>query len=373
MKINKQRIILVVGILISAVCTWLFARKIEWNQLGKAFWEANYIYLLPAIAVVLFSYVIRTIRWQILMRPVKKVSFMSLFSATSIGFMSNCILPARAGEVIKPAFIGKKENIKISAALATVVMERLFDTISLIIATIIVLTILPIPSTTVQKEHTNQTAISSIETHDAGSSNLHIKSATHTIVRLKKMARVLTIPLIITILLGFILAKYPLKVKELLRKYLSILPARINDKLITFIEHFISGFEILKNKKEVVQIILLTATIWALLVLGAYFVSFSFNLNLPFIGACVVTLFISFAVALPQAPSFIGVFHIATQTSLGLLGVGLSSSQSYAIILWAVSVFPITIMGLLFLWHEGLALRSVAKLKEEKELNNSPR
>ncbi|HLG28677.1 MAG TPA: lysylphosphatidylglycerol synthase domain-containing protein, partial [Candidatus Brocadiales bacterium] len=62
MKVNRQRIIIVLGILISAICTWLFARKIEWYQLGKAFREANYIYLLPATAVVLLSYVVRAIR-----------------------------------------------------------------------------------------------------------------------------------------------------------------------------------------------------------------------------------------------------------------------------------------------------------------------
>lgn len=369
MKITRQKIILVLGILISAICTWLFARKIEWHQLGRAFWDANYIYLLPAIALVLLSYVVRAIRWQILMQPIKKVSFMSLFSATSIGFMANCILPARVGEVIKPVIIGKKEQIKISASLATVLMERAFDIISLIIFTIIILSILPVPSATAQKGLSNPTAISSIEAHDPDSYEPDTKSPMHTIIRLKKWARRLIIPLSIIILLAIVLAKYPHNVKEWLGRHLSILPARINDKLIAFIEHFISGFGILKNKAEILQVILLTAIIWVLIVLEAYLVSFSFNLSLPFLGACMVIIFISFAVALPQAPSFIGVFHIATQTSLNLFGVELSSSQSYAIILWAIGVFPITIMGLLFLWHEGLALRSVGKLEKEGELN----
>jgi uncharacterized membrane protein YbhN (UPF0104 family) len=303
------------------------------------------------------------------MRPIKKVSFASLFSVTSIGFMANCILPARAGEVIKPAIIAKKEKIKIPASLATVLMERVFDSISLIIFTIIVLAILPVPANTTQKEHSNPMSVSSMEAHDAGSSNPHAKSTAHTIVKLKKMAKMLIIPLAFIILLGFILAKYPQKVQDWLGKHLSMLPARISEKLISFVDHFISGFAILKNRAEVVQVSLLTALIWVLVVLEAYFIGFSFNLNLPFLGACMVTIFIAFAVALPQAPSFIGVFHIAAQTALGLYGMELSSSQSYAIILWAVGVFPITILGLFFLWHEGLALRSVAKIEEEKELN----
>ncbi len=371
MKVNRQRIIIILGILISAICTWLFARKIEWYQLGKAFREANYIYLLPAIAVVLLSYVVRAIRWQILMQPIKKVSFMSLFSATSIGFMANCILPARVGEVIKPAIIGKKERIKISASLATVLMERTFDTVYLIIFSIIILAILPVSSATPQRGLSNPISISSVEAHDTDSSNPHTKSTVHTIVKLKKLAKALTIPLSIIILLAFILAKYPHKVKEWLGKHLSILPAQMKDKLIAFTDSFISGFAILKNRGEIIQVTLLTTIIWVLIVLETYFVSFSFDLSLPVLGACMVIIFISFAVILPQAPGFIGVFHIATQKALDLFGVGLSSSQSYAIILWAVGVFPITIMGLLFLWNEGLALRSVAKIEKEGELNPS--
>ncbi|MBI2560179.1 MAG: flippase-like domain-containing protein [Planctomycetes bacterium] len=371
MKVNRKSIILALGIIISAVCTWLFARKIEWHQLGEAFLEANYIYLLPATAVVLLSYVVRAIRWRILMQPIKKVSFMSLFSATSIGFMANCILPARVGEVIKPVMIGKKEKIKISASLATVLMERTFDTVSLIIFSIIILAILPIPSTETQKELSNPMSISSIEAHDAGSSSSNAKSTIHTIAKLKKLAKALTIPLSIIIVLAFILARYPAKVKEWLGKHLSILPARTKDKLTAFIDSFISGFAILKNRGEIVQVTLLTAVIWVLIVLETYFVSFSFNLSLPVLGACMVIIFVSFAVILPQAPGFVGVFHIATQKALDLFGVGLSSSQSYAIILWAVGVFPITVMGLLFLWNEGLALRSVAKIEKEEVNKNT--
>jgi hypothetical protein len=74
---------------------------------------------------------------------------------------------------------------------------------------------------------------------------------------------------------------------------------------------------------------------------------------------------LALAVALPQAPGFIGVFHIAIQKTLDVFGVGLSSAQSFAIILWAVSIIPVTIIGLLFLWREGMSLGEISHYDEK--------
>jgi hypothetical protein len=74
---------------------------------------------------------------------------------------------------------------------------------------------------------------------------------------------------------------------------------------------------------------------------------------------------LALAVALPQAPGYIGVFHIATQKTLGIFEVGLSSAQSFAIILWALSIIPVTIVGLLFLWREGMSLGEISHYDEK--------
>ncbi|MEE8191012.1 MAG: lysylphosphatidylglycerol synthase domain-containing protein, partial [Candidatus Scalindua sediminis] len=82
MKLDKKKIVFISGILISIICSWLFARKIEWAHLNEAFREANYIYIIPTIMVIFLSHYLRAVRWSTLIAPIKKVSILNLFSAT---------------------------------------------------------------------------------------------------------------------------------------------------------------------------------------------------------------------------------------------------------------------------------------------------
>ena len=118
-------------------------RKIEWSSLSAAFRDAKYIYILPTIILLFISFYIRTIRWSVLISPIKKVSVLNLFSVTMIGFMVNNVLPARLGEVIRPVMIARKEKIKVSASIATVVMERIFDVLGIIVIASLLFYFLP--------------------------------------------------------------------------------------------------------------------------------------------------------------------------------------------------------------------------------------
>ena len=111
MKLDKKKMLLIVGLMVSIVCSWLFVRKIEWSSLGVAFSEAKYIYILPTIIIMFVAQYIRAIRWEVLLSPIKKISVLNLFSASMIGFMANNVLPARLGEIIRPVMIARKEKI----------------------------------------------------------------------------------------------------------------------------------------------------------------------------------------------------------------------------------------------------------------------
>ena len=118
-------------------------RKIEWSSLGTAFRDAKYIYIFPTIVLMFIAHYIRAIRWEVLISPIKKVSVLNLFSAIMIGFMANNVLPARLGEVIRPVMIARKEKIKVSASFATVVMERVFDILGIIVIASLLFYFLP--------------------------------------------------------------------------------------------------------------------------------------------------------------------------------------------------------------------------------------
>src|SRR4030065_622526 len=142
-----KNILFIVSIIVSLGCSWLFIRSIEWASLKNALIEANYWFIIPATILALLLYVVRAFRWQGLLSHIKPISPWSLLSITSIGFMANNILPARVGEVLRPFLLYKKEKIKFSTSFATVVVERIFDMLGLILFAVATLFLLPNPDT----------------------------------------------------------------------------------------------------------------------------------------------------------------------------------------------------------------------------------
>ena len=365
-KLDKKKILFIAGILISIICSWLFARKIEWSQLSVALKDAKYIYIIPTLILIFVSHYIRAVRWSALIAPIKRVSVLNLFSATMIGFMANCVLPARIGEIIRPVMVAKKEKVKVTASFATVVMERIFDMLSIIVFASLLFFFLP-------AETLQDTRVSMINHAEASTEVVKAEyvteeskaDASNTIKQLKKWSIVMAFFGILAITSLFLLSLYPRKAGAVFEKLLFFFPHHLRDKLVNMLHSFISGLQVFNNKKQLIWIGVLSLIIWFLNATPIYVLCYAFDIKLSFAGACFVLVCLALAVALPQAPGFIGVFHIAVQKTLVIFGVGLSSAQSFAIILWALSVIPITIVGLLFLWREGMSLGEISHYDEK--------
>ncbi|UCD56036.1 MAG: flippase-like domain-containing protein, partial [Candidatus Hydrogenedentota bacterium] len=114
------------GIAVAAFFLWLFFRSVtDWAEIWSALLTARYIYIVPAIILALITYVFRTFRWYYLLHELKKINFFRLLTPILIGFMGNCLLPARAGEFIRAYLLSEKEDIKLTASLASLVVDRM--------------------------------------------------------------------------------------------------------------------------------------------------------------------------------------------------------------------------------------------------------
>ncbi len=375
MKVDKKKILFIAGILVSIICSWLFVRKIEWSSLGVAFRDAKYIYIFPTIMLMFLSFYIRTIRWEVLISPVKNVSVLNLFSVNMIGFMANNVLPARLGEVIRPVMIARKEKINVSTSFAIIVMERIFDILGIIVIASLLFYFLPSQDRDVgTADYIKTSIVDSKESEHDGlakalsySNSQEDKRDSQAIIhQLKKWSAIMAFFGICAITSLFLLSLYPKKAGAVFEKLLFIFPHHLRDKLVNLLHSFISGLQVFDHKTKLIWIGILSILVWFLNAASIYVLCYSFDLGLSFAGSCFVTVCIALAVALPQAPGFIGVFHIATQKSLDVFGIGLSSAQSFAILLWAVSIIPVTVAGLLFLWREGISFGEISHYDEEK-------
>ena len=89
-------------------------------------------WLAASIVLTLLTYWFRAIRWQILLAPLKTVPILPLFSITLMGF-SAIFLFGRAGEIARPVWLTRRENVALTGSVATIVVERFLDAIALIL------------------------------------------------------------------------------------------------------------------------------------------------------------------------------------------------------------------------------------------------
>ena len=125
---------LILGVAISAFFLVFLLRQVsDFGAVGSALREANYLYLLPALAVYFLGVWIRAARWHYLLRPIKSVSANRLFPVVVIGYMANDVLPARLGEFVRAYVLGEQERLPKAAILGTIVVERTLDGIAMLL------------------------------------------------------------------------------------------------------------------------------------------------------------------------------------------------------------------------------------------------
>ncbi len=325
------------SVLVSVVFIWLAFRKINYNELWSGLAKADYIYLLPAILINIVQIYLRALRWGCLIEPVKKMGPYNLFSATAIGFMANNILPARLGEFIKAYAIGKKESVSVSASFATIIVERILDLLTVFIFMFLVFYAVDLPYESAEVEKL-----------------------------LKYGGGILSLIFLVILILIFYFKNNKELFKNIANKVIKPISLKAANKMSKFLDAFASGLSVLKRGKHLIPITFQSFIIWVLSAVPIYLILISFGYMLPFSVSLFILVVLSLAVAIPSAPGFIGTFHYACALGLGLFNIPEEEALSVAIILHAISFFPITLIGLYFLWRSNMTLREVENLEEIK-------
>ena len=121
-----------VGVAISLVFLYFVVRNINFGDFVSVLRQANYWWVIPGVAVYFVGVLVRSWRWHYLLNPIKSIPTLTLWPYTAIGYMGNNIYPARAGEVLRAVLLRRNHDVAISASLATIVVERLFDGVTML-------------------------------------------------------------------------------------------------------------------------------------------------------------------------------------------------------------------------------------------------
>jgi uncharacterized protein (TIRG00374 family) len=127
----KTKVNIILGSLVGLLFVWLAFRGTDIEGLKSSFKAVKYIYIVPVVFLSIVVLVLRSYRWGVILEPLEKINQWTLFSITAVGFMAISLLPVRMGEFARPYLISKKSSIRMGSALATIVVERIFDMLTL--------------------------------------------------------------------------------------------------------------------------------------------------------------------------------------------------------------------------------------------------
>jgi len=123
---------------VSAVCLFLATRGVDWSAVMSSLGGAHPGWVFMVVAVSLVSHMVRAERWRVLLRPVLAAPYWPALSATYVGFGASMVLPLRLGEIVRPALFARRTGIGVPAALSSVVVERMFDMLFVMLCFVLV-------------------------------------------------------------------------------------------------------------------------------------------------------------------------------------------------------------------------------------------
>lgn len=308
----------------------------------RAIWAetrgADPLTLLAALVVTGATYALRALRWQYLLAPLGRTRFAVAFRATVIGFAATFLLPARAGEVIRPYLLARREGLSATAAFATIILERLLDLVTVLgLFAVFVLTLDPAALTAADPTALTRAKLGGLIGAAAAAAGL---------------------------IVAFAAAGHPERLGRWALGIERLLPARLARTVAGLIETFAEGLAVMRQPRRLFVSLLLSIPLWMSIAAGIWLTSRAFHITFPYLGSFLVTTILVVGVAVPT-PGAIGGFHAAYQIAVQtFFGAPADRAIGAAIVLHAISFVPVTLLGIIFMAREGLTLAGARRLAE---------
>ena len=317
----KRLIQSLVGVGISILAIWLTFRGKDLGAIWLAVKDGDYRYLPVYIVTLGVIHLLRTIRWGLLLEPIVKVPFARLNAVSAVGFTALLILPFRLGEFARPYLIAERPRLRVSAALSSVVVERVAD--GIFTALLLLVTLFAVPEGT---PHLGE-----------------IRKAGYLMAALFGG------------LLGFLVVAYVSRELAVrwVRRLLTPFSPRFATRSSGMLDAFIRGLRLVPSKRKLVLFIALTAAYWMLNGWGMHLMARAFALDLQLIDVFTILGVLVAGVMIPAGPGMVGTFQLACAFGLSLFvpeAVAHTRGVAWANVLWATQVGFQLLLGAVFIF-----------------------
>jgi len=314
------------GVLISILFLWLALRGLSLQDVAAELPGRNYWWLLPGIGVYFLGVWARAWRWHYLLRPLKPITTRTMFPIVAIGYAGNNIFPARAGELLRAVVLKRREGVPVSASLATIIVERVYDGVVML-----AFVFLNLP------ELARLTA-------DSG-----------FVGSIQALALAGTLAFLGALGVFLWAAMYPKKANILLEAVVArLIPERFRERLLGFGRRFLGGLESLRSPREALMVFLTSVVIWLLETGKYWFVMHAFPFEVSFFALMLMNGIVNLATTIPSAPGYIGTFDAPGIAVLAAYQVPRALAAGYTLVLHVALWLPITALGLFYMAREGI-------------------
>lgn len=315
------------GLAISAFFLWLALRGLQLTEFWRAVRSAHYWWIVPGIAIYFLGVWVRAWRWHYLLRPIQQITTREIFPVTCIGYMGNNIYPARAGEILRAVILKRKRSVSVAASLATIVVERIFDGVTMLAFVFV-----------------NLPELANLATADSGfAGNLRDLALTG-------------VGIFTGVLLFFLLAAmFPQRAVDVGRWFIQrSLPARWRTQAANVLDGFLEGLGFLRSPWSVLMVFVTSVVIWLLETGKYWFVMHAFDFQVGFFALMLMNGVVNLATTVPSAPGYIGTFDTPGIAVLRAYGVDQATATGYTLVLHVALWLPITVVGAWYLAREGI-------------------
>jgi uncharacterized protein (TIRG00374 family) len=323
---------LTAGAVVSFACLYFATRGTDWETVGALLAGARLHWVAALILACMGVLWVRTQRWRVLLRPLGRVPLARALSATVIGFGAGAVLPFRLGEFVRPALIARKTRMKVSAALSSVVLERLFDMLIVLVCFLIVSLTQPVPP------------------------------------GMRRGAFVVAIGLVVGLALLRAMQHDPRRAQRLISRLARPLPARAGEAVQDLFRSFLAGLGALSDTRTVLVVLGYSIYLWAVIALTFLFGLLALAAPVPLLAASLTTMVtVAAFVFLPQAPGFVGTWQAGCVLALDFFGVPKDLAVGYSLLTWIVSMGVNVGLAGIFLAREDLSLSQLVRAAEDVE------
>ncbi|MCP4544440.1 MAG: flippase-like domain-containing protein [Chloroflexi bacterium] len=309
----------IIGLIVSGVFLYIAVQDLQPGQVWIAFKQAHYLWIIPAVALYLFALVARTARWQALLSAERRVPMRELIPTMAMGRGANNIYPFRTGEIVRVLLLRQRNDVPAAAGLASILVERTFDGLTMILFLISAILIGGIP------DYARYVVWMALAVFGAA------------------------------LALIYAMVLWPAPIQRLAEWFIvHLFPQRLRPRLLDVSKRFINGFASIKSTLTLTLVLLFSITVWAAETFSYRLLMNSFGFDVNLYQLLLMSSIANLSTALPSGPGNVGTFDAAAILVLTQVGVVKDTAVSYQTLLHVVLWSTETLAGLWFMWRVGL-------------------